>query len=120
MIQDWIPSFLDEMSKVAAAALNEDEKRRQALQSGALGLVAGPTVGMLTNLIQRGHPLPVGVKSVPRWLAGTTAAGLAFGSVVPAMQQRISAKIQNQANERVRSAKPTPPSMPGAPKVGVS
>jgi len=102
VIQDWVPSFLDEMSKVAAASLNEQEKRRQALQYGAVGLVAGPSVGMLTNLIQRGHPLPVGVKSVPRWLAGTTAAGLAFSGAIPAIQQHLSRRIQDQANERVR------------------
>lgn len=105
MIQDWIPSFLDEMSKVAAAALNKQERRRQALQYGALGLVAGPSIGALYNVISKGTPLPVGVKSPARWLAATTAAGLLTSGAIPAVQQHMARNIQEQANMRVRRAR---------------
>lgn len=105
MIQDWIPSFLDEMSKVAAAVLNRKERRRQVLQYGALGLVAGPSIGALYNIISKGTPLPVGVKSPARWLAATTTAGLLTSGAIPAVQQHLSRNIQDQANMRVRSAR---------------
>lgn len=103
MIRDWIPSFLDEMSKLAVA-LNKEERRRQALQFGALGLIGGPAVGALYNTITRGHPLPVGVKSPWRWLAGTTAAGLATSGAIPVVQQQLAGNIQAEAQERLRRA----------------
>jgi len=105
VIQDWIPSFLDEMSKVAAASLSKQEKRQQALRFGALGLVGGPAVSSLFNIISKGHPLPVGVKSIPRWLAASTVAGALTSGAIPAVQQHIAAGIQAKANDRVRRAR---------------
>lgn len=105
MIQDWIPSFLDEMSKVAAATLNRKEKARQALQFGALGAISGPVVGAVSNIIQKGKPLPEGVKSIPRWLAGSMATGAIFSGAVPVIRHGLERNIQREANERVRRLK---------------
>lgn len=103
-MQDWIPSFLDEMTKVAAA-LNKKEKRRQAIQFGALGLVGGPAISALYNVITKGTPLPVGVKSPARWLAGATAAGLLTSGAIPAVQQQLARGIQEGATARARRAR---------------
>jgi len=104
-MQDWIPSFLDEMSKVAAAALTKREKRRQALEYGALGLVGGPLAATTFNLISRGSFLPPMVTSVPRWLAGSAAVGLITSGAIPAIQRQIGDRIQAEANARARRAK---------------
>lgn len=103
-MNDWIPSFLDEMSKLAVA-LNKEEKRRQALQFGALGLIGGPAIGALYNTITRGQPMPVGVKSPWRWLAGTTAAGLATSGAIPVIQQQLTSNIQESARARMHRAR---------------
>ena len=104
MIQDWIPSFLDEMTKVAVA-LNKKERRRQAIQFGALGAVSGPTIAALSNVIQKGKPLPEGVKSIPRWLAGSMAAGALFSGAIPLVRHQLERSIQAEANDRQRRAR---------------
>ena len=104
-MRDWIPSFLDEVTKVAAASLTKKEKRRQAIQFGALGMLGGPAVASLFHLISKGHPLPEGVKSVPRWLAASAVAGALTSGAIPAVQQRMSQSIQQTANERARRAR---------------
>lgn len=86
--------------KLAAAALNKKEQRRQALAFGALGLVGGPAAAATLNYIARGNPLPVGVKSVPRWLAASAAAGAITGGLLPTLQRRIGDSIQADANLR--------------------
>jgi len=102
VIQDWVPSFLDEMSKVAAAALTKKERRRQALEFGALGMLSGPVVGSTINLISKGRPLPEGVKSIPRWLLGSMAGGALVSGAIPAVRHSLERNIQQQANERAR------------------
>jgi hypothetical protein len=105
VIRDWIPSFLDEMSKVASASLNKREKRRQAIQFGALGMLSGPVIGGVANMISRGRPLPEGVKSVPRWLASTMATGALVSGAIPAIRHGLERNIQSEANERLRRTK---------------
>jgi hypothetical protein len=105
MMQDWMPSFLDEMTKVSAAELNPRERTRQAIQFGLLGAASGPVVGAINNIIQKGHPLPEGVRSIPRWLAGAAATGAIFSGAVPVLRHHLERNIQLQANNRVRRAR---------------
>jgi hypothetical protein len=100
VIQDWIPSFLDEMNKLGAA-LTKDERRRQALQFGALGAVSGSMVGSVSNLIQKGRLSPEGVKS-PRWLRGSMAAGMITGGATPVVRHGLERNMQSEANDRAR------------------
>jgi hypothetical protein len=104
VIRDWIPSFLDEMTKVATA-LNKKERRRQAFQFGALGAASGPAIAALSNIIQKGKPLPEGVKSVPRWLAGSMAAGALFSGAIPMVRHQLDRSIQAEASARQRRAR---------------
>jgi hypothetical protein len=105
VIQHWIPSFLDEMSKVAAASLTKGEKRRQAIQFGALGMLSGPVISGVSNMISKGRLLPEGTKSVPRWLASTMATGALVSGAIPVIRHGLERGIQARANERLRKAK---------------
>lgn len=98
MIQ-WIPSFLDEMEKLAGS-LTKDEQRRQALQFGALGTLSGPVVSSAVNYIQRGKMLPAGVKSVPRYVAGSMAGGALISGAIPAVRHALERNMQRQARLR--------------------
>jgi hypothetical protein len=98
------PTSLGELIK-AAVALNKSEKRRQALQFGALGAVSGPAITALSNIVQKGKPLPEGVKSIPRWLAGSMTAGALFGGAVPLVRHQLERNIQADAGERLRRAR---------------
>jgi hypothetical protein len=101
---NW-PAFLDEVEKIAAATLTQSERNRQAVQFGALGAVSGPIVGAVGNLIQKGRPLPEGVRSVPRWLAGSMATGAIFSGAVPVIRHGMERNIQGEANARARLAR---------------
>jgi hypothetical protein len=105
VIRDWVPSFLDEMGKVAAATLNKSEKRRQVLQFGALGALSGPVVGSAVNMIQKGSPVPTGAKSIPRWLLGSMLSGAVFGGAVPVIRHSLERNIQREANARLYKQK---------------
>lgn len=90
----------ERVKTAAAAALTKKEKRQQALAFGALGIAAGPPVAAVFNLISRGTLLPPQVKSIPKWLAASSAAGLITSGAIPALQRQIADTIQAKANLR--------------------
>ena len=88
-MMDWLPSFCDELSKLAAEELTPAARARQYLQFGALGAGMGPLIGGLGNFIQRGEPTPMGVK-VKRWLPAQMATGALIGGALPIMRDLLS------------------------------
>ena len=91
-------------SKLASVALTKKEKRRQTLTYAALGALGGPTAAAAFNLITRNTPLPPMVKSVPRWLLGSAAAGAITSGAIPTIQRQIGDSIQAEAAARVHRA----------------
>lgn len=85
MLQDWIPSFLDEFSKVAS--LSKKEKRNRALRYAAVGAAASPVIRGASNLIEKGRLVPETSKP-SRWLLSSLAAG-ALAGTVPSIRKEV-------------------------------
>ncbi len=96
----WSHSFLDEFEKIAVR-LNKEERRRQAIQFGLLGGMAGPVIGAVRNLIQLGKIVPPWTTR-PRWLVSQAAAGFGIGGALPIIRHQIERNTQEHARERLR------------------
>jgi hypothetical protein len=92
MLRDWIPSFLDEMNKVAS--LDKKEKRNRALRYAAVGAVASPFIRGASNLIEKGRIVPESSKPV-RWLLGSLAAGTLAGTV-PSIRKEVDKRAKRE------------------------
>jgi hypothetical protein len=97
MMITWIPSYLDELEKLAR--LTKNEERRQALQFAGLGAAAVPVSSGIANLIEHGKLTGL-AKSPGRWLGARLAGGaLAFGAL-PAIRNVVARSNVRKANLR--------------------
>ena len=103
MIAECFPYFVQEMTK-HALQLSDEERKRQAVQFGALGTLAAPVAAGLGNLITHGKVAPwsKGLVGKSRWLAGRMAGGLVGGAALPYAQHAIERGMQGDAQERLR------------------
>jgi len=97
-----VKGFINEMEKIASR-LDKDQRRRQAIALLALGTLAGPTVGGISNLIQHGRIVPVG-SSLRRWLPASLMSGALFSGALPAirraLEHRMEQKSKSNAHKR--------------------
>jgi hypothetical protein len=93
-MKDWIPSFSDELEKIAR--LTKADERRQALQFAGLGAAAAPVVSGITNLLSYGRISPWG--KVGRWLPAQVVGGALAGGALPAVRHAVE-------RQNVRAAK---------------
>jgi hypothetical protein len=84
-MRDWLPSFVEELTKLSTEDLPADARAKQYLQFGALGAGAGPIMGGLGNLIARGKFITPGV-SPKRWLASQMVTGSMIGGALPVLR----------------------------------
>lgn len=87
-----------------AAALNESDRNRQALQFTGLALGTVPLVTGLSSKIQTGKFLPRGVP-LKKWAPAAAATGLFWGGALPFMQHAIAQSNLTKARHRVAAEK---------------
>lgn len=92
MLQDWMPSFLDEMNKVAS--LEKKERRNRALRYAAVGALASPVIRGTSHLIEKGRIIPDTSKPL-RWLLGSLAAGTLAGTV-PSIRKEVDKRSKGK------------------------
>jgi hypothetical protein len=92
MLQDWVPSFLDEMNKVAKLVSDENVPY---VRNTALGAVSGPVIRSAMNLIETGRVIPAD-KNPRRWLLANMAGGALAGGVLPSIRNRLNRTSRKQ------------------------
>ena len=111
---DWLPSFCDELDKLAAEELTPGARAKQYLQFGGLGATMGPVMGGLGNIIQRGKLTPPGV-GLKRWVPAQMATGALIGGALPVLRDILSrsnveeVKQQRQAHKMLQAMAPEGP-----------
>jgi hypothetical protein len=114
-MQEWLSSFLEELTKLSAQTeLPPESRRKQYLQFGALGATMGPVMGGMSNLIQRGTLTPYQVP-LKRWLPAQMTTGALVGGALPVLRDILSrSNIENvrhrhQAEKLLREMAPEGP-----------
>lgn len=103
MIVDWLPSFLDEVEKVAVE-LTPGQQHRQAAQYTALGAVAAPAVGVVKNVIEHGKAFSPGAHPI-RQIAAQATGGAILTGAVPVIRHHIEQKNIQHAIKQRRTAR---------------
>jgi len=102
MIAEWLPSFMDEMEKVAVE-LDPQQQRRQAAQFTALGAGTGIAAGVAKNVIEHGKVFAPGTASKGRWALAHGATGALMAGAVPAVRHHIERQNVQQAIQKRRA-----------------
>ena len=109
-MKDWLPSCLDEISKIAAyvrdseVKLNPAEKRKQMLQFAGLGATLVPAMSATSSKMMTGKWMPKGVSPKRFWPAAV-ATGLFWGGAMPTIQHAMARSNLQKARQRISAEK---------------
>jgi hypothetical protein len=100
----WLPSFYEELTKIASESPKDQSTGKQLLQFGALGAATGPAIGGLSNWIQRGTFTPPDIK-LKRWIPAQMVTGALLGGALPAVRHLIERRNDDALKNRALASK---------------
>lgn len=102
-LRDWCPSFFDELSKIAERLeLTPSEQLKEMVQFGAMGAVATPAIGMLSNRLSIGKWVPP-ASTLKRFVPTGMLIGALTGGALPAARHYISRSNLESARDRAQA-----------------